>query len=338
VSRIGPARHDPVERSARLHSEAFVWDCHAGFAPFPDLDLSFLVRWLRAGATYVCINVGFDTAMTWEDSLRCAAHFRRWLETHAEQFILADTISDVHRAKRERKLAVAFDLEGANALNKNIDMISIYYRIGVRHMNLAYNRNNDLAGGCLDVDIPLTPLGERAVAEMNRVGMVVDCSHTGYTSSMEIMESSTKPVIFSHSNPRALWDHPRNIRDEQIKACARTGGVVGVNGVGIFLGGNDTSPTAMVRHIDYVRELVGIEHVGIGVDSVIDPNEVPRLVKLYPEAWPDPAMHEVQTLAFAQPEQLPKLTDELLSRGYDDDSVKKVLGENFLRVAGQVWR
>lgn len=214
---------DISDRVREFYSSALVWDEHTGFTPFADLDLSFLSRWLDAGVTYACINVGYDIVLTWEETLRCTAHFRRWLETHPEKFVLAERVSDVRRAKREGKLAVAFDLEGANALNGNLDMISVYYRLGVRHMHFAYNKNNLFGGGCLDVDIPLTPLGHEAVAEMNRVGMVVDCSHTGHHTSMDIMEVSGNPVIFSHSNARALCDHPRNIRDDQIRAVARTG-------------------------------------------------------------------------------------------------------------------
>jgi len=329
---------DLAAGSARVHADALVWDDHAGFAPFPDLDLSFLARWRQAGASFLSVNVGFDTVMSWEQSLRCAAHYRRWLETHRERFILAERIDDVHRAKREHKLAVAFDLEGANAINGNIDLIGVYYQIGVRQMLFAYNKNNALGGGCMDVDIALTALGREAVMEMNRLGMVIDCSHASYRSAMEIMECSGQPVVFSHSNPRALWDHPRNIRDDQIRACARGGGVVGINGVGIFLGDNDVSAARMARHIAYVADLVGVDHVGIGVDSVLDPDELPKLFKLYPQAWPDPAMQAVDAIAFAQPEQLPRLTEELLKRGLGEADVMKVLGGNFLRVATQVWR
>ena len=261
---IGGLEWSVSDRAAAVHSSVLVWDNHAGFSPFSDLDLAFLERWLRAGASYLSINIGFDVVMSWEQTLRCAAHYRRWIDLHQSMFIHADRVSDVLRAKREGKLAIAFDIEGADALNENLDMISLYYRIGVRHMNLAYNKNNKFAGGCLDADIALTPLGRDAVAEMNRVGMVVDCSHTGYRSSMEIMEISSKPVIFSHSNSRTLWDHARNIRDDQIKACARTGGVIGIVSASGFLG-TDAFPAAMVRHICYIVDLVGIKHVGIGL-------------------------------------------------------------------------
>jgi membrane dipeptidase len=314
-----------------------VWDNHAGFSPFPHLDLKFLERWLHAGASYLSINIGFDVVMSWEQTLRCAAHYRRWIELHSSLFIQAERVPDVLRAKREGKLAVAFDIEGADALDENLEMISLYYRLGVRHMNLAYNKNNKFAGGCMDADIPLTPLGRDAVAEMNRVGMVVDCSHTGYRSSMEIMEASSKPVIFSHSNPRALCDHARNIRDDQIKACARTGGVIGIVSGSHFLGSDDF-PAAITRHINYIVDLVGIKHVGIGLDSVLDLDELPKLLKLYPQAWPGTSMEEQQKKKFGQPEILPMITEELLRNGYSQSDVGAIMGGNFLRVASEVWQ
>jgi membrane dipeptidase len=217
-------------------------------------------------------------------------------------------------------------------------MIALYYRLGVRQMLFAYNRTNRFAGGCHDEDIPLTPLGRAALAEMNRIGMVVDCSHTSYRSTMDIIERSTAPVVFSHSNPRALCDHGRNIRDDQIKGCAATGGVIGINGVGAFLGDNDISAARMVRHIDYVAQLVGAAHVGIGLDYLPDVEEVPKLMARYPHAWPGYSAAEMMDNRFAPPELLPEITELLLAKGYADSDVRGILGENFLRVARQVWQ
>jgi membrane dipeptidase len=324
--------------SEQLHRRSLVWDTHAGFSPFSDLDLSFLERWLNAGASYLGINVGYDVVMPWDETVRCTAHYRRWIELHPDKFLMADRVEDIRRAKREGKLAIAFDIEGANALDGNIEMISLYHRLGVRHMNFAYNKNNAFGGGCHDMDIHLTPLGRQAVEEMNRVGMMVDCSHTGYTTSMDVMQASSTPVIFSHSNPRALYDHGRNIRDDQIKACAATGGVIGINGVSTYLGGNDFSSATICRHIDYVVDLVGIEHVGIGIDSVLDPEELPKLVQRYPDAWPGYSIADMANLHTAQPEQLPELTEAMLDRGYTEEQVRAVLGENFMRVASVVWQ
>lgn len=326
------------ESAAALHRQAIVWDTHGGFSPFADLDLSFLERWRAAGATFLSINAGYDHVITWQDTIRAIAHFRRWLALRPESYVLAGSTGDIERAKREGKLAVAFDLEGTDALDGNIEMISFYQQLGVRQMLLAYNRTNAFAGGCHDTDAPLTKLGREAVAELNRVGIVVDCSHTSHRSTMELMELSTAPVVFSHSNPRALCDHGRNIRDDQIRACAATGGVIGINGVGAFLGDNDISAARMVEHIDYVAQMVGAQHVGLGLDYLPDVEEVPKLFARYPHAWPGYSAEDLMDNRFAPPELLPEITELLLAKGYADDDVRGILGENFLRVARQVWK
>ena len=150
-------------------------------------------------------------------------------------------------------MAVTFDLEGMNALDGSVDMVSLYYALGVRQMLVAYNRNNQAGGGCHDTDAGLTAFGRAVISEMNRVGMLIDCSHCSYRTSMEAMELSRAPVIFSHSNARALHDHERNIRDEQARACAATGGVIGIVGLDAFLtkgrchGVNDGRPHRSLR-------------------------------------------------------------------------------------------
>src|SRR3546814_1364261 len=113
---------------------------------------------------------------------------------------------------------------------------------------------------------------------MARVGMVACCSHTGYRTARDVIEYSRNPVIFSHSNPRALFDHPRNIPDDLMLGCARTGGVVCLNGIGIFLGNNDTSTENYFRHMDYAVQLVGAAHVGIGLDYLFDVGELEEYI------------------------------------------------------------
>lgn len=331
---------NPAKTAAELLADTIVYDSHSGVACFPDLDLSFLSRWHQGGATFISLGIGWD-ALPWEESLSCAVHYHRWLSMRRDEFVIVDKVADIHRAKREGKLAVALDLEGANALNKNIEMISLYHRLGIRHMILAYNKNNEFAGGCMDSeDIPLTPLGCAAIAEMNRIGMLVDCTHTGYRSSMDIMDMSTTPVLFTHSNPRSLWDHKRNIWDDQIKACAKTGGVVGVVGISKFMGEKkDCNPDTFVKHIDYVVNLVGVDHVGLGLDAVLDPEESPKLCKIYQRFMPIEETEEwsEQVWNFILPEDFLGIVETLLARGYADEDVKKIMGGNFIRVASQVW-
>jgi len=135
-------------------------------------------------------------------------------------------VAEIDAARAAGKAAVSFDIEGMNALNGRADLVQTYYELGVRHMLFAYNRNNLAGAGCHDEDVGLTDFGREVIDEMNRVGMVVDCSHSGYTTTMEAMQRSSAPVIFSHSNALALADHGRNIRDEQMRCCAAGGGVM----------------------------------------------------------------------------------------------------------------
>lgn len=326
------------QRAAALPADALVWDNH-GCMPLRPADDGFLPqlqRYREAGVNVVSLNVGFD-GLPWENTLRVLAHFRRWISRRPDAYALVRGVADVERAKAANQLAITFDIEGGSALGGQLDMVSLYYELGVRWMLIAYNRNNELGGGCQDDDQGLTDFGRAVVHEMNRVGMVVCCSHTGLRTTMDVMERSRAPVIFSHSNPLTLWQHKRNIRDEAIRACAATNGVVGINGIGLFLGPNDARTETIVRHIDYVAELVGIAHVGLGLDYVFDQPELENYLAAKPELFP-PEEGYARGLKLVAPEQIPAIASELTRLGYDDDDLRAVLGGNHLRVARQAWR
>lgn len=155
---------------------------------------------------------------------------------------------------------------------------------------------------------------------------------------MEAMEVSTKPVIFSHSNSRKLWDHERNIWDDQIKACAATGGVVGVTGVGRFLGPDGPTIAHLVEHIDYMVEKIGPEHVGIGMDTVFKKDDFGSFLEKHRDYWPVSQYAPGAKIGYIPPDDFPKVTQALLDRGYDEAAIRGILGGNFLRIAGQVWK
>ena len=321
------------ESAGQIHEGALVWDTHACFPLKPDANLSELKRYEDSGVNFVSLNIGMDMD-SFENVIQVLARFRGYIASHPEQYVLALTVNDILGAKESGRLAIAFDLEGSDPLLGNLNMISFYYDLGVRQMLLAYNKDNRASGGCMEGNIGLTDFGRQVIKEMNRVGMVVDCSHMGYRATMEAFEASTKPVIFSHSNPKGLREHARNISDEQILACAKTGGVVGINGIGDFLGG--TSSELVLQNIEYVMNLVGPEHVGIGLDYVVDKQELIDYIEGHPDVFPPDKIKDY--LAFVQPEQFPEFTELLCQRGYSEQVISGILGGNFLRVAEQVWK
>ena len=315
-----------------------VWDNHACMPLRPDDDsfLPQLARHKAAGVNLVALNVGIDLC-PWEQTFAVLASFRRWIAHHAEDYVLAQSVADIEAAKRDRKLAVVFDIEGGRAVEAHPGLVEIYYRLGVRWMLIAYNHSNRLGGGCQAHDGGLTDYGRQVIDEMERVGMVLCCSHTGYRTAREAMDYAKNPVIFSHSNPRAMWDHERNIPDDLMKACAANGGVVNLNGIGIFLGNNDNSTETLLRHIDYAAQLIGAEHVGLGLDYVFDHSEMDDYIAARPDIFP-PEKGYNDAMAMIEPERIPLIAEGLLSRGYRDAQVSGIMGENNMRVARQVWR
>lgn len=320
-----------------LHSDALVCDLVLPWTDYGSQELreQTLPRLMASGVDFVSLTLASDAEFQAE-VFRKIARERRYVLSRPDRFLLIETADDILAAKRDGKLAVSFNLQGTNALAGDLDMVETLYKLGVRQTLMAYNKKNFVGDGCHErTDSGLSLFGVELVQEMNRVGMIVDCSHTGYRTSMEVMEVSTEPVIFSHSNPRSLWEHDRNIRDDQAKACAKTGGLIGVVGVGIFMGDNDASTGMLLRQIDFYAELIGTEHIALGLDYVYDVDDMRR----YMAGVRSPAGGNYKDMTnFFQPEQLPELTEAMISSGYSERAVRDVLGENFLRVAREVWR
>jgi microsomal dipeptidase-like Zn-dependent dipeptidase len=315
---------------------AFAWEQHCCLPLKADCDIAPLDRYRQVGVGYVSVNVGFAPHGL-DDTMRVLSSWRRQV-LGSDSFELVRTADDLVAAQQSNRLVVAFDLEDTNPLGGEIAMVQTYYDLGVRSMLLTYNGENLAGFGChAPRDDGLTSFGRAVVDEMNRVGMMVDVSHCGYRTCMDAIERSSAPVIFSHSSMRGVWEHDRNIRDDQVRACAATGGVIGINGVGIFLGDNDASASAMARHIDYAVQLVGPEHVGIGTDFVFDTDdlneELTRNTQIFPEGY-----QHWDGYKFLPPEQLPALEAELGELGYSAGDIAAIMGGNFLRVAKAVWK
>ena len=341
-----------AKEAAVLHRDACVLDMSKTWVDVPTFQEreETLVDVAANGCDFVCISLAHD----WEGlalTISNIAKDRAWFEANSDRFVLISTADDILKAKQEGKLAVAFLFQGANPLDGNTDMVELYYKLGVRTMLIAYNMKNAAGDGCMErTDGGLSRFGVAVVEEMNRVGMIVDGTHTGYRTTMDMFEVSKDPVNFSHSNPWGPWNHPRNIRDDQIKACARSGGVVGIMGVGTFLGNNDISIETFIRHIDYVAELVGPEHVGLGLDyfhNYKKNKSASASVQLNPIALHEEALKKASggkpsvawdDIDFFPPSSLPKLTEGLMKNGHTEAEIRGILGENWLRVARRVWK
>jgi membrane dipeptidase len=322
----------------QLHQSALMWDNHVCMPLRPD-DTGFLPQIERhraAGADMVVINAGFGN-MPLSLHLEMLESFRQWFGTRADQYALIKTADDILDAKAAGKLAVAFDIEGMEVLGDDLSLIETFHDLGVKWMLIAYNEQNKVGSGCHVEDHGLSDFGCEVIREMERVGMVLCCSHTGYRTALEAIEFSNNPVILSHSNPRALHNHPRNVPDEVMVAIANSGGVMGINGIGAFLGDSEATTSSVLRHIDYAVNLIGHEHVGLGIDYVFDMEELDDFLRDNAETFPAQWGYK-PGMQIVQPEQLSEITDGLQDMGYTDGAIRAILGENWMRVARQVWK
>ena len=279
-------------------------------------------------------------------------------EAHKDKIELATTASDIERIVKSKKIAAFLTVEGGHTIDDDLRVLRMYYQLGIRSMTLTHSRNNNWADSATDKPVHngLTDFGKEVVREMNRLGMVVDVSHVADKTFFDALEVTTKPVMLTHSSMRAISDVPRNVTDEMLWALAKNGGVVGITFGEGFVNPKDadalraaieietTAPTMNGRalddyaaqdvrklfgtrvkvaasvedvadHIDHAVKIAGIDHVGIGSD-------------FDGVSGPPNGLDDVS--------RMPALIAALLERGYSDRDLKKILGENTLRVIREV--
>jgi membrane dipeptidase len=302
-------------------------------------DASFLPqieRYRNAGVTVASLNIGF-AEIPWRDHLRVLSFMRRWISLRPDQYRLVASADDVLSCKKDGKLGIVFDVEGMHPVQENVNLVQTFYELGVRWMLIAYNHNNAAGGGCLDEDGGLTQLGRTIIDEMRRVGMVLCLSHTGARTAAEALDYAQGPVIFSHSNPFGHTPQPRNVSDALIRACARKGGVVGLSGIGPYLGVTEQLVPRLLRQLRYVIDLVGPDHVGLGLDYVFDRSELDEFVRRNPKLFPI-ACEAAAGMSMVEPEAIGELVEGLAREKLTDQEIRGILGLNWLRIARQVWK
>lgn len=330
---------DVSARARALYRSSLVWDMTVPYGLQHATDGVTLPRFRKAGFGVVSLTIGGDKTFGPEPALANIGQVYAVCAKHPELYRFVRTIDDIDVARKDGTLAITLNFQGTNVLANDAGLVEVFYRLGVRHMLMAYNQKNLVGDGCSErTDAGLSRFGLRVIREMNRVGMLVDGTHSGYRTTMEAMEASTAPCIFSHADAHAVYAHYRNIRDDQIRKCAETGGVIGVNGLGEFLDDPEARSESMFRHIDHIVNLVGPRHAGIGLDYVKDVAGFWKYVEDSPDAWP---LHEGQPhrhTKFVQPEQIEELAELMCRKNYREADVLGILGENFRRVCKQVWK
>lgn len=324
-------------KAQALLRSALVWDNH-GCMPLR-VDAGFLPqleRYRRAGVNIASINVGFGE-ISWVEHLKVLSFMRQWIAQRPETYRLVSTVEDIRRCKAEGKLGIFFDIEGMVPVQEDLSLVQTFYELGVRWMLIAYNRNNRAGGGCLDEDGGLTDVGRAIIDEMERLGMVLCLSHAGARTVADALEYARNPPIFSHSNPYGDTPHPRNVSDGLMRACAKKGGVIGLSGIGPFLGASGNLVERLLRQLRYVIDLVGAEHVGLGLDYVFDRTEFDDYVRANPTIFPS-GTNISGGMAMIEPEAMGAIVEGLAKDNLTDAQIRGILGENWLCIAERVWR
>lgn len=281
------------------------------------LDLPRLLEGGVTAQTFACfVRKQFLPSDATNEALRLIDAFYQALDENPDTLLLATTAADVERAKSEGQVAGVLSLEGAEALEGDLAMLRIFYRLGVRALGLTWNFRNRAADGLAEMRTGggLTEFGVALVREANRLGVILDVAHLAPAGVRDVLELSEAPVVASHANARALCDHRRNLTDEQLEGIAASGGLVAVTYVPSFLA-QDASLERVLDHIDYIVETIGVDHVGLGSDFDGFGGTLPGLEDV---------------------SRLPALTAGLVTRGYTDEKAAKILGGNYLRVFRQV--
>ena len=254
---------------------------------------------------------GFDYACRMLDAVK------RSVSENCDKAVFAASRSQAYENKADGKFSVFIGLENASPIGKSLDNLKYLYDNGIRYITLCHSSDNQVCDSCASEVKTwggLSPFGREVVAEMNRLGILVDVSHVSDATFYDVLKYSTKPVVATHSCCRALCNQPRNMTDDMIKCLAAAGGVIQINFYPIFLNGTEYASYKLIAdHIDHAVEIAGIEHVGIGSDY--------DGIEVTPEG-----MEDISTM--------PKLFSELRSRGYSEEDLKKIAGENFFRILG----
>ena len=349
---IGWAADEPKVSAdaAKIYRDSFVLDCNAlagigGLLGRSNQDeITKLIR--ESGVTALKATLAGATG-NFEMAVEDIAYAQQLMEKRADLFLHVRTPADLDRARKEQKLGVIYSFESPNMLEDKIDRIEMFRGLGVRVMQLTYNRRTPFGVGCLDGDTDgLTELGRKAIAKMNELGVAIDLSHSNTQTTAEGIATSTKPPLITHAGCRAVYLHPRNKEDRELKAIADKGGVVGIYMLP-YIAASPRQPMLddYIKHLEHALKVCGEDHVGVGSDVPffpVDASDLEEMKKATEKRKADgiaaPAEDRPTYIPdLNTPRKMELIADALLKRGYKSGVVEKILGANFKRVFGEIW-
>jgi len=337
-------------KARALYARALVFDANCGppleeTLPLPKADLD-IVR--NSGVNAVKTSLA-GTDANFVDTVDEIAFFQRVIETHPDVFMQIREHGDFAHAKASGRLGILFSFESVAMLEDKPERITLFRNLGVRVMQLSYNKTSPFGAGVLaDPPTGLTELGHKAVATMNKEGVALDISHADLATSMDAMIASTKPVLITHAGCEAIHKHPRNKPDTLLRAVADKGGVCGVYDLP-YLTASPKQPALddYMAHMTHMLDVCGEDHVGIGSDSGLGPwdtspagMEAFKKMEDYRNKTGVAAPEEdrpMYVVGLNTPRRCEVIADALLKRGYPERVAEKVLGRNFIEALGRIW-
>ncbi|MDD4569651.1 MAG: dipeptidase [Tepidanaerobacteraceae bacterium] len=303
------------------------------------IEAGYLPEFKEGGVNIIVSSIYIEDDYLPELALRKAldqiSAFYSELDESGDKIMFVKNLSDMAEALTTGGIGILLSFEGVEPLINDINLLRIFYELGVRGVGLTWSRRNYAADGCSfarvkDKENGLTEFGEQVVKQAEELGMVIDVSHLNETGFWDVMEITTQPVIASHSNCRAINGIMRNLTDDQIKALAKTGGVIGINAASVIVAENNADVKALADHVDHLREIAGIEHIGLGFDFC---DQIFRDQSQNKDKKQDGPYDVIKGHR-----NIYRLTEELIMRGYTDDELRLIYGENFLRVYKSVLK
>jgi membrane dipeptidase len=336
--------------AAKIYRDSFILDCNAlagigGLLGQSNQDeITKLIR--ESGVTVLKSTLG-GAIGNFESAVADIASAQQLMEKRSDLFLNVRAPADFDRAKKEQKLGVIYSFESPNMLEDKIDRIELFRGLGVRVMQLTYNRRTPFGVGCLDGETEgLTDLGRKAIAKMNELGVALDLSHSNTQTTADGIAASTRPPLITHAGCRAVYMHPRNKEDRELKALADKGGVVGIYMLP-YITASPKQPMLddYMQHLEHALKICGEDHVGVGSDVPffhVDDSDLEEMKKAAekrkadgiaaPGEDPPTYIPDLNT-----PRKMERIGDALLKRGHKSGVVEKIMGTNFKRVFGEIW-